>query len=93
MARAHTGVQNGDVMHDPEIAAGVVVGVDFVVRPDVVVAERDQLGVERAELEHARRTGVYAKRRAELVSFARVWFRNLREQGFLGDTAARERIA
>ena len=39
-----------------------------------------------------RRTGVYAKRRAELVSFARIWFRNLRAQGFLGEGARREVI-
>lgn len=40
-----------------------------------------------------RRTGVYAKRRAELVSFTRIWFRNLRTQGFLGEGARRELIA
>ena len=40
-----------------------------------------------------RRTGVYPKRRAELVSFARVWFRNIRAQGFFGESAEREVIA
>ena len=40
-----------------------------------------------------RRTGVYAKRRAELVSFTRIWFRNIRAQGFLGADAQREIIA
>jgi hypothetical protein len=67
VALAHTGVQNGDVMHDPEI-----------------VFEFHALG---------RRTGVYAKRRAELVSFTRVWFRNIRAQGFFGEGARREVIA
>ncbi|HTO68917.1 MAG TPA: hypothetical protein VMR31_03575 [Myxococcota bacterium] len=40
-----------------------------------------------------RRTGVYPKRRAELISLARVWFRNIRAQGFLGADARREIIA
>jgi hypothetical protein len=91
VALAHTGVQNGDVMHDPEIvfefhafgAEPISFRNDYVGAHDEVYAYDDA----------GRRTGVYAKRRAELVSFARIWFRNLRAQGFLGEGAHREVIA
>jgi hypothetical protein len=91
VALAHTGLQNGDVMHDPEIvfefhalgAEPISFGNDYVGAHNEVYAYDDA----------GRRTGVYAKRRAELVSFARIWFRNLRAQGFLGEGAHREVIA
>jgi len=91
VALAHTGVQNGDVMHDPEIvfefhalgAGPISFRNDYVGAHDEVYAYDDS----------GRRTGVYAKRRAELVSFARIWFRRLRAQGFLGEHARREVIA
>ena len=58
-------------------------------RNDYVGAHDERYAYDNA----GRRTGVYAKRRAELVSFSRVWFRNLRAQGFLGAEAQRETIA
>ena len=91
VALAHTGVQNGDVMHDPEIvfefhalgAEPISFRNDYVGAHDEVYAYDDT----------GRRTGGCPKRRAELVSFARVWFRNIRAQGFLGENAGREVIA
>ena len=91
VALAHTGVQNGDVMHDPEIVFEVhELGAEPIsFRNDYVGAHNEVYVYDDA----GRRTGVYAKRRAELVSFARIWFRNLRAQGFLGESAHREVIA
>jgi len=91
VALAHTGVQNGDVMHDPEIvfefhalgAEPISFRNDYVGVHDEVYAYDDA----------GRRRGVYAKRHAALVSFTRVWFRNIRAQGFLGEAARREIIA
>jgi hypothetical protein len=91
VALAHTGVQNGDVMHDPEIVFEFhTLGAEPIsFRNDYVGAHNEVYAYD----DGGRRTGVYAKRRAELVSFARIWFRNLRAQGFLGEGAHREVIA
>ena len=40
-----------------------------------------------------RRTAVYPQRKSELRSFARMWFRNLKHQGFLDRDAKREVLA
>ena len=91
VALAHTGVQNGDVMHDPEIVFEFhALGAEPIsFRNDYVGARNEVYACDDA----ARRTGVYTKRRAELVSFARIWFRNLRAQGFLSERAQREVLA
>ena len=91
VALAHTGVQNGDVMHDPEIVFEFhALGAEPIsFRNDYVGAHDEVYAYDNT----GRRTGVYAKRRAYLVSFARIWFRNLRAQGFLGESAHREVIA
>ena len=39
-----------------------------------------------------KKTHVKTRLKAELKSFARTWFTNLKDQGFLGDTASRERL-
>jgi hypothetical protein len=89
-ALAHTGVQNGDVMHDPEIVFEFhALGAEPIsFRNDYVGAHDEVYAYDDA----GRPTGVYPKRRAELVSFMRTWFRNLRAQGFLGKRARRELI-
>jgi hypothetical protein len=91
VALAHTGVQNGDVMHDPEIVFEFhALGAEPIsFRNDYVGAHDEVYTYDDA----GRRTGVYPKRRAELVSFTRVWFRNIRAQGFLGENARREVVA
>ena len=91
VALAHTGVQNGDVMHDPEIVFEFhALGAEPIsFRNDYVGAHGEVYAYDDA----GRRTGVYPKRRANLVSFTRVSFRNIRVQGFLGADAQREIIA
>ena len=91
VAAQRLGVQNGDVMHDPEIVFEFhAIGAEPIsFRNDYVGAHDEVYAYDDA----GRRTGVYARRRAGLVSFARVWFRNIRAQGFLGEKAQREVIA
>ena len=78
-------------MHDPEIVFEFhALGAEPIsFRNDYVGAHEEVDAYDNA----GRRTAVYAKRRAELVSFARVWFHNIRAQGFLGENARSEVIA
>ena len=39
-----------------------------------------------------KKTHVNARLKQELTSFARIWFKNLKDQGFLGDTVIREHL-
>ena len=41
----------------------------------------------------SKKTHVNAKLKQELTSFAKTWFTNLKDQGFLGDSAIRERLS
>ena len=91
VAIAHTGVQNGDVMHDPEVVFEIhALGAEPISFRNDYAGAYDEVYAYDAS---GRRTGVYPKRRAELVSFARMWFRNLRAQGFLSERAQREVLA
>jgi hypothetical protein len=95
IALSHTGEQNGDLMRDPEIV--------FVLHqwPDGLYAEPVSFRNDYAGIMHdvyvygddGRRTHVRAARKAELKSFCRMWFRNLKEQGFFSPQANRERLA
>jgi len=40
-----------------------------------------------------KKTHVNVRLKQELASFARTWFHNLKEQGFLGESATRERLS
>ena len=85
---AHTGLQNGDVMYDPEVVFEV-----FELGAEPISFRNDFVGVNQevyAYDDAGQRTGVYPARKQELRSFVRVWFRNLRDQGFLGPCVRRE---
>src|SRR5262249_61411278 len=78
---AHYYEQNGDLMRDPEMvfevdAAGAFHPVSF---------QQDNLGLyhEAVFVDEAGRVMVRPRLVKELTSFARVWDRNLLEQGFL----------
>lgn len=93
IAISHTGEQNGDLMRDPEMV--------FEVHSATAVAEplsfqNDYVGLfqEVYRFDDAgKKTHVNAKLKQELKSFARLWFRNLKAQGFLSDSATRERLS
>lgn len=89
---SHTSVQNGDLMRDPEIvfeihdAHGVRAAEPLSFRNDFTGTHQE---VYRYS-EQGRPTHVVPSLKKELRSFARMWFRNLREQGFFAKNTRRE---
>ena len=95
VALSHTAVQNGDLMRDPEIvfeirkAHGVRAAEPLSFRNDFTGTYQE---VYRYSPQ-GRRTHLVPSLKNELRSFARMWFRNLRAQGFFGAEAVRESLA
>ena len=94
IAISHTGEQNGDLMRDPEM----VFEIHTYASPDMAEPlsfRNDYMGLMQ-EIYHynddGKKTHVNAKLKQHLKSFARAWFTNLKDQGFLGDNAKRERL-
>ena len=93
IAISHTGEQNGDLMRDPEMV--------FEVHSATAVAEplsfqNDYVGLFQEVYcfdDAGKKTHVKAKLKQELKSFARLWFRNLKAQGFLSASATREKLS
>jgi len=94
IAICHYGEQNGDLMRDPEM----VFEIQTYASPDMAEPlsfRNDYMGTmqEVYRYDDARKkTHVNAKLKQDLKSFAKTWFQNLMDQGFLGDTAIRERL-
>jgi hypothetical protein len=91
----HYGEQNGDLMRDPEIVFELHdAGGEFLAEP--VYFRNDYAGLEnfvyttREESPGVTVRRVSPRLKNELKSFAHMWFRNLRAQGFLGRDATRE---
>ncbi|MDH4371695.1 MAG: hypothetical protein OEV99_17930 [Nitrospira sp.] len=90
IAISHTGEQNGDLMRDPEMvfeihAHGMAEPLSF---------RNDYMGMLQEVYRYddsGKKTHVNAKLKQDLKSFARTWFKNLKDQGFLS-TAHRERL-
>ena len=94
IAISHYGEQHGDLMRDPEMvfemhtyaSSGMAEPLSF---------RNDYMGFMQEVYRYdddGKKTHVNAKLKQELTSFARTWFTNLKEQGFLGDAAKRERL-
>ncbi len=93
IAISHTGIQNGDLMRDPEMVFEVHAGTNAA---EPLSFQNDYVGLfqEVYRLDDAgKKTHVNAKLKAELKSFARLWFRNLKDQGFLSASATREKLS
>ena len=94
IAISHIGVQNGDLMRDPE----VVFEMHTSAAPDMAEPlsfRNDYMGLMQEVYRYddsGKKTHVNTKLKQELTSFARTWFINLKDQGFLSDTAVRERL-
>ena len=94
IAISHIGVQNGDLMRDPE----VVFEMHMSAAPDMAEPlsfRNDYMGLMQEVYRYddsGKKTHVNTKLKQELTSFARTWFINLKDQGFLSDTAVRERL-
>ena len=95
IAIAHTATQHGDLMRDPEMVfqfheyEGVQVAEPISFRNDFTGTYQE---VYRYN-EQGQATHVDSSLKAELKSFARMWFRNLKHQGFFSSQASRERLA
>ena len=91
----HYGEQNGDLMRDPEMV------FELFTHGEVSAAEplsfrNDYMGLFQEVYRYddtGKKTHVKSRLQAELKSFARTWFKNLKDQGFLGETAIRERLS
>lgn len=91
----HYGEQNGDLMRDPEMVFELFIhGEASAAEP--LSFQNDYMGVFQEVYrydESGKKTHVKTGLKAELKSFARTWFKNLKDQGFLGETATRERLS
>lgn len=89
----HYGEQNGDLMRDPEMVFEVHSATSAA---EPLSFQNDYMGLLQEVYrydESGKKTHVNTRLKAELKAFARTWFRNLREQGFFGPQAVRERLA
>jgi hypothetical protein len=91
----HYGEQNGDLMRDPDMVFEVYAS------PAPATAEplsfrNDYMGLMQEVYRYdddGKKTAVNPKLKQDLKSFARTWFQNLKDQGFLGDSARRETLS
>ena len=91
----HYGEQHGDLMRDPDMVFEIQVWVDAPAA-QLLSFRNDYMGLLQEVYRYGtdgRKTHVNAKLKQELTFFARTWFHNLKEQGFLGDTVTRERLS
>ena len=94
IALCHYGEQNGDLMRDPEMVFELFIhGEASTAEP--LSFQNDYMGVFQEVYRYddtGKKTHVNTRLKTELKSFARTWFKNLKDQGFLGETAIRERL-
>ena len=90
IAISHTGEQNGDLMRDPEM----VFEIHTHGMAEPLSFRNDYMGVMQEVYcydDSGKKTHVNARLKQDLKSFARTWFTNLKDQGFLS-TTNRERL-
>lgn len=95
IALSHTAEQNGDLMRDPEMVFAIHDWQEFLAA-EPLSFRNDFMGIMQEVYRYddqGKRTHVVPRLKAELKSFARMWFRNLRAQGFFDNEANRERLA
>ena len=95
IAISHYGEQNGDLMRDPEMVFALQ-ETDGTIFAEPLSFRNDYMGLYQEVYTHngeGKRTHVNPRLKAELKSFARMWFRNLRAQRFFDKEATRERLA
>ena len=95
IAISHTAEQNGDLMRDPEMVFAIHDWQDFLAA-EPLSFRNDFMGIMQEVYRYddqGKRTHVDPRLKKELKSFATMWFRNLRAQGFFDKEATRERLA
>jgi len=91
----HYGEQNGDLMRDPDMVFELHSG-EGTIFAEPISFRNDYMGLYQEVYRYddqGKRTHVLPKLKAELKSFARTWFRNLKDQGFFGSDVKRERLS
>ena len=95
IAICHYGEQHGDLMRDPEMVFELFThGEASAAEP--LSFQNDYMGLFQEVYRYddtGKKTHVKTRLKAELKSFGRMWFQNLRDQGFFGPQAVRERLA
>lgn len=90
----HYGEQNGDLMRDPDIVFEIhTYAIPHMAEP--LSFRNDYIGTMQEVYRYddsGKKTHVNARLKHDLKSFARTWFKNLKDQGFLSDTVIRERL-
>lgn len=90
----HYGEQNGDLMRDPDM----VFEIHTYTTPHMAepLSFRNDYMETMQEVyrydDSGKKTHVNARLKQELKSFARTWFKNVKDQGFLSDIVIRERL-
>ena len=95
IAICHYGEQNGDLMRDPEMVFEMHTSAAPAMA-EPLSFRNDYMGLMQEVYRYdddGKKTHVNTRLKQELKSFARIWFRNLRDQGFFGPQAVRERLA
>ena len=95
VALAHTGLQNGDVMFDPEMVFRLI-NLDGQQLAEPISFRNDYMGIYQEVYRYndeGKATHVNTRLKAELKSFARMWFRNLKHQGFFSGQAVRQGLS
>ena len=95
VALAHTGLQNGDVMYDPEMVFRFI-DWDGAQIAEPISFRNDYMGINQEVYRYngeGKATHVNTRLKAELKSFSRTWFRNLKEQGFFSSQAIRQTLS
>jgi hypothetical protein len=88
---AHDGVQNGDLMADPEMTFEVYAYPSSAAEP--MTYRNDYLGVMQGVYEYSpsgKKSHIRPQLKKDLRHFAGLWFRSLHAQGFLSESAMRE---
>jgi len=92
IAICHYGEQNGDLMRDPDMVFEVYAS-HTPATAEPLSFRNDYMGLMQEVYRYdddGKKTAVNPKLKQDLTSFARTWFQNLKDQGFLCDTANRE---
>ncbi|RPH75527.1 MAG: hypothetical protein EHM80_16090 [Nitrospiraceae bacterium] len=90
----HYGEQNGDLMRNPDMVFEIHAWADTPAA-EPLSFRNDYMGLMQEIYRYdddGKKTHVNPKLKQELTSFAKTWFQNLKDQGFLHDIAIRERL-
>ena len=95
IAISHYGIQNGDLMRDPEVVFALQEINNYTIA-EPISFRNDYAGFYQEAYIYngqGKRTHIKPTLKKDLISFSLTWFRNLKHQGFLNKKATREALA